>query len=296
MRDPVAKKTRAQCLAAMISAAFVALCVCIGVTMNLVTIYDENFDHMGIRTFSMFTVDSNILMGIGMLLVLPYTVDGLRTGHYHLPNWIVDFLFVGVTGVALTFLVSLFILSPVKGFGLIFGGSRFFLHGVCPVISIVAFCVFICDHYIRVRETFWTLLPVFVYSMVYVTMVMVIGNWQDFYGFLTRLPAWVPILLILPITFGIATLIRLFHNRCCLQRRKRDAKLYRDLYQDADLRKLVGEMARSRKKNVLVADVLIPARTIGHIIRNSENELDIEEACRIYLDAFLNEGKGEDIG
>ena len=40
----------------------------------------------------------------------------------------------------------------------------------------------------------------------------------------------------------------------------------------------------------------IGSNLIRHIINNSENELDIDEACRIYLDAFLNEGKGEDIG
>ena len=291
MKDPLAKKTKMQCMVAMISAAVVAVCVCVGVTMNLVTIYDENFDHMGIRTFCMFTVDSNILMAIGMLLCLSYTIDGLRTGNYHLPNWIVDFLFVGVTGVALTFLVSLFILAPVKGFDLIFGGSRFFLHGVCPVLSIIAFCVFICDHYIRVKETFLTLIPVFIYSMVYVTMVMVVRGWQDFYGFLTRLPVWVPVLLILPLTFGIATLIRLLHNQCCRQRRKRDAEMYRELFKDADLKELVEKMARHRKKSMRIADIVIPARTIRHIIDNSENEMDIEEACRIYLESFLNAGK-----
>ena len=33
------------------------------VTMNLTTLADENFDHMGLRTFCMFTVNSNILNG-----------------------------------------------------------------------------------------------------------------------------------------------------------------------------------------------------------------------------------------
>ena len=66
--------TRRHCLFTMISAAVVVVCVCIGVTMNLTTIYDENFDHMGLRTFCMFTVNSNILMGVSMSLVFPYTV------------------------------------------------------------------------------------------------------------------------------------------------------------------------------------------------------------------------------
>ena len=64
--NKVMKATRRQCLFAMFSALVVVVCVCIGVTMNLTTVYDENFDRMGIRTFSMFTVNSNILAAAGM--------------------------------------------------------------------------------------------------------------------------------------------------------------------------------------------------------------------------------------
>ena len=60
--DRVMKITRSQCRFAMISALFVVVCVCVGITMNLTTQYDENFDHMGLRTFCMFTVNSNILV------------------------------------------------------------------------------------------------------------------------------------------------------------------------------------------------------------------------------------------
>ena len=140
--DRVMKNTRRECLLAMISALAVVVCVCIGVTMNLTTVADENFDHMGIRTFCMFTVNSNILCAAAMAMVIPYTMDGLRTHNYYLPRWIVDVVYAGVTAVALTFLVSLFILSPVKGFVLIFTGSRFFLHGVCPILAVIAFCFF----------------------------------------------------------------------------------------------------------------------------------------------------------
>ncbi|MBO7402646.1 MAG: hypothetical protein J6U10_06620 [Lachnospiraceae bacterium] len=51
MRDPAIQSNRMQCLFALISAGIVAVCVCAGVTMNLVTPFDENFDHMGLRTF-----------------------------------------------------------------------------------------------------------------------------------------------------------------------------------------------------------------------------------------------------
>ena len=293
MKDPAIRNNRIQCLFALISASIVAVCVCVGVVMNLVTLYDENFDHMGIRTFCMFTVNSNILAGLSMMLCIPYTVDGLRTGYYHLPDWVVVLMHIAVTAVALTFLVSLFILAPVKGFVLIFSGSRFFLHGVCPILSILTFCCFIYSHLIRLWESPLALIPVFLYSAVYLVMVVFIGEehggWNDFYGFATRIPLWISLVTILPLTFGIAALLRLGHNRCCCLRREKDAALYREAYRGADLREAVENMARSHRQELKTNSIVIPSQTIGYMIQNSGVDMDPAEACRYYLDAFLEE-------
>ena len=165
--DKATKIAKRHCLFTLVSAMVVVVCVCIGITINLTTVYDENFDHMGLRTFAMFTVNSNILCGVTMMLVLPYAIDALRTHVFRLPLWVVITVFTGVTAVALTFLVSLCILAPVKGFNLIFSGSRFFLHGVCPVLAIIAFCFFISEHHIGFWGTFIALVPVFLYACLY---------------------------------------------------------------------------------------------------------------------------------
>ena len=62
--DELVRRNRIQCILALVSCLIVVVCVCISVTMNLTTIYDEDFDNMGIRTFCMFTVNSNILSAI----------------------------------------------------------------------------------------------------------------------------------------------------------------------------------------------------------------------------------------
>ena len=295
MMDPVIRSNRRQCLYALISASVVAVCVCIGVTMNLVTLYDENFDHMGLRTFCMFTVDSNILAGLTMLLCIPYTIDGLHSGYYLLPDWVVVMMQISVTAVTLTFLVSLFILSPVKGFVLIFTGSRFFLHGVCPVVSIITFCFFINSHLIRRKELLLSLIPVFIYASVYLVMVVVIGEdrggWNDFYGFATRIPFWIPALLILPLTFGIAWLLQFVHNKWCVRCRNKDARLYREA-SEGGLRQVIEDMARSRKKNLKLTDMEIPAQMISYLILNSDTDMDIAEGCRYYLEAYLDADEG----
>ena len=221
--------TRKRCIAAMISSFVVAVCVCIGVTMNLTTLYDVNFDHMGLRTFCMFTVNSNILCGIAMLMALPYTIDGLITRNYYMPDWMVDLLFSGVTSVGLTFLVSLCILAPVKGFVLIFTGSRFFLHGLCPILAMITFCFLISSHVIRLRESVFAMLPVMLYAMVYYFMVEILGpkngGWDDFYGFLTRIPQWISLLSFMPLTFAIASVLRWLHNSNCVSLRRAEEEL-----------------------------------------------------------------------
>ena len=284
--DRAAKHTKRQCQFALFSALVVVICVCIGVTMNLTTIADENFDRMGLRTFSMFTVNSNILCAATMAMVIPYTMDGLRTHNYHMPRWIVVLVYMGVTSVALTFLVSLFILSPVKGFRLIFSGSRFFLHGVCPVLAVIAFCFFMSEKQLRLIDSILSMVPVFIYAVIYYVMVAVVGGWEDFYGFLTRIPAWISMTALLPLTFLIASGIRALHNRSYARRKTEEARFYTELFADADIRKIVAAMARSHS-SAKILDIVIPSRVIGIMLDYSKSDCSLEECCEIYLKEYL---------
>ena len=275
----------------MISSIVVAVCVCVGVTMNLTTLYDVNFDHMGLRTFCMFTVNSNIFCGIAMMLTIPYTIDGMRKKDFHLPNWMVDFLLMGVTAVGLTFLVSLCVLAPVKGFVLIFTGSRFFLHGLCPILAIIAFCFIITNHVISIKESLIALLPVMLYAMVYYFMVEILGpdngGWDDFYGFFTRIPSWISLLSFMPLTFGVATVIRLLHNRSCRRHMQWMAALINAEFSDKTIREQIVYVAEGRRSEKKTGIIVIPVPLIAAMIKNSGDELDLEEACDIYLHTVL---------
>ena len=271
----------------MISSIVVAVCVCVGVTMNLTTLYDVNFDHMGLRTFCMFTVNSNIFCGIAMMLTIPYTIDGMRKKDFHLPNWMVDFLLMGVTAVGLTFLVSLCVLAPVKGFVLIFTGSRFFLHGLCPVLAIIAFCFIITNHVISIKESLIALLPVMLYAMVYYFMVEILGpdngGWDDFYGFFTRIPSWISLLSFMPLTFGVATVIRLLHNRSCRRQIHRRADLIKNEFSGKSLREQIILVAEGRSTGKRTGSVVIPVRLIETMIKSGAEDMNLEEACDLYL-------------
>lgn len=297
--DELVRKNRIQCILALVSCAVVVVCVCIGVTMNLTTLYDEDFDNMGIRTFCMFTVNSNILAALSSFIVIPYAIDGIRKKEYVLPDWVVVFMLTGTTAVALTFLVSLFILAPVKGFVLIFTGSRFFLHGVCPILNIMAFCVFVTSHKVSVKQSLFSLIPVAVYAILYFVMVVVIteerGGWSDFYGFATRIPFWIPAILILPLTFGIVTLIRLWHNHAFVSRRKNEAQIFLDYFEGKDTKEILFEMGKARAKIQPYGNVTLPILVIRKIVYFTESDMSREDACRLYLDGYLSADKEKTI-
>ena len=289
--DVLVRRNRIQCICALISCAIVVICVCIGVTMNLTTLYDEDFDNMGIRTFCMFTVNSNILAALSSFAIIPYAIDGIRKKEYSLPNWVVVFMMTGTTAVALTFLVSLFILSPVKGFVLIFTGSRFFLHGVCPILNILAFCVFITSYKLKIKDCLLSLIPVAIYAAVYFTMVVVIteanGGWADFYGFATRIPAWLSLIIIFPLTFGIATLIRLWHNHSFVRRRKNEAEIFLSYFEGKPAEEIIFEMGKARAKIQPSGDVVIPMLVIQKIVYFTESDMSMDDASALYLNGYL---------
>jgi len=293
------KTDRRQCIISLVFAAIVVVCVCVGVVMNLTTLYDENFDHMGIRTFCMFTVNSNILAGIGMFLTIPYGIDELRKRSYRIPGWLVILLFVLVTSVTITFLVSLFILAPVKGFWLIFSGSRFFLHGVCPILSILAFCFFIKDHELSVQDALLTLIPVFIYASVYFVMVRIIGEehggWNDFYGFLTRMPPWVAPVLIMPLTFGVAMLLRFLHNRSCRRFEQKAAQELSELSLETRAEKLIEYMGAESGKANAASDITIPRRFIKRLAGEDCTPEKLAELCMLYLEAFMRSNAGSEV-
>ena len=278
---------RRKCLLTLVFSAAVVICVIVGVVMNLTTLEDENFDHMGIETFYMFTVNSSILMGIAMFMTLPYTVDGLRNRYFRLPDWLVRLLFITTTALTLTFLVSLCILSPVKGFRLIFTGSRFFLHGLCPILAIAVFCFVLKDLRLSLASTFLSLVPVFIYAFIYYMLVAVMKRWDDFYGFLTRIPQWISMSAFLPVTFGIATGLRILHNQSVDRYRKQARKLYLAAYGAGNMRDVILHIAAIRSKQDTSGNIVIPYSLLRTLLNSGENEAEFEEYCVLYMKECL---------
>ena len=146
---------------------FIFALVCIGCWMVLT---DFNFATgtylfriSNIKMVKLFTVDSNILMGIAALLFAVCSKNGNCSTKIYI------FKLAATSSVALTMLVTTFYLVPINGFKDMFSNSNLFFHGIIPFLSIITFVFFESNDKISFKQTFLGLIPVSCYAIFYVT-------------------------------------------------------------------------------------------------------------------------------
>ena len=141
-------------------------------------------------------------------------------------------------------------------------------------------------------RSLFSLIPVGIYAALYFVMVVLIpkemGGWDDFYGFATKMPLWISVTLIMPLTFGIATLIRLWHNFSFVNRRKNEAQIFLDYFDGKPADEILFEMGKARAKIQPSGDVVVPATVIKKIVYFTDSTLSINDAYRLYLDGYLS--------
>ena len=150
---------------------------------------DKQLWNTGIRKFIFFTVQSNVLAALALLICLPFKFIRLIKGA-PLPRFCPVFTLVAVTASTVTFMTVLLFLGPTLGYGSMYLGNNFILHLVCPLLAAVSFAADVySDKKLSFRYTPLCMLPTALYGAVYMVMVVVIGKerggWSDFYGFNT---------------------------------------------------------------------------------------------------------------
>ena len=112
----------------------------VALILNVANFFQDVSPESGMGTLRMFTTLSNLLVAIAAFLIISYQIDGLRRGEYHLPHWIIDLLYIGVTGVSITFFVAISVISAAQGFDVaMFHKSNLFLHTINPIIAMILF-------------------------------------------------------------------------------------------------------------------------------------------------------------
>ncbi len=273
---------------------FIFVSVSIAVINNLLSEPNELVQEVGIKTFRMFTVLSNILMALAAALSIPFAVDGIRNRNFHLSRWIVNLSFVGVTSVALTFIVSLFMLAPYSGFvRIMVAEGNLFLHTLVPIASILSFILINDYHTLKIRTSLVAMIPVFLYAVVYVISAIAIGEenggWRDHYHFEELMPWPFIAIIILSMTFAIALLIRWGHNSMHRWEIRSTRKFYQysPEYDFSTVDEAISNLAKNHKKYYRAGDIVLPKRIIIIFEQKYKSGRPLEELYKLYIDEFV---------
>ena len=68
----------------LILSVFIVVCVFTTIVINLLSQATEIVEEVGLKTFRMYTVLSNMFVGITAAMSIPFAVDGIRYKNYHL--------------------------------------------------------------------------------------------------------------------------------------------------------------------------------------------------------------------
>lgn len=142
-----------------------------------------NMTVSGARAFRYFTVDSNILAALSSAGVMAGAGRGLRRGTFALSRGAALFHYVGASAVGVTFAVVMAFLGPTMGYGKMFKGMNLFLHLINPLLAAALWLLPDRGDPLPRRAVLWGAAPVAAYGAVYVTMVLLVRRWPDFYGF-----------------------------------------------------------------------------------------------------------------
>jgi hypothetical protein len=275
------------------SIAIVVL-VFIAVVIKLLAAPTELVEEVGIKTFRMYTVLSNMLVAISVAMTIPFTIDGIRYKNYHLPRWIVNFIFISTTCITLTFIVSLTLLSAYAGFDVIMlEGTNLFLHTIVPIITIITFLFINIYHTVKFKVTWYALIPVGMYAIVYLISAIIIGQenggWRDHYHFNEFIPWYIVFVIIFALVFGIANLLRTVHNRM----HKRDKIATEEYYQNAPeynlptIEEAIKKLAQENKQYDKGGEIIVPRRIINFLNNKYQSNKPLSELCNIYIDEYI---------
>lgn len=180
---------------------------------------DGNMRVSGWQGFIYFTVDSNVLAALSSLALAIFCLRHWGKGELRLPRWLLTFKLAGTSAVTLTLVTVLAFLGPLYGYGSMFVGSNLFLHLLCPLLCIGSFVFLERGARLPFSATLLATLPTVVYGAVYMTCVVWLHVWQDFYGFNMGGMWFVSAPVMILVSWGLALGLRKLHAVCSAGKR-----------------------------------------------------------------------------
>ena len=160
-----------------------------------------------IDIFRYFTTLSNMVTALAASFIIPYAISGFRQKHFSYPKWVSMLHFSGTTCTTFVGLFSVLLIGPYNS-EFAFGGSNFYLHVVCPLMVLVSF-LFVESHYHFSKKDFLLcMLPFFIYSILYLVNVAILGVWDDMYLLNTLVPAYISLPAVYIVYLALSHLLK----------------------------------------------------------------------------------------
>jgi hypothetical protein len=176
----------------------------------------------GWSMFLFYTEDSNYFAAIACFLMAIYQYKSLKVKHGVIPNGVKILKYMAVCLLSVTFMVVIFILSPmyggIKGYQMmLFNGSMLYQHLICPILAFISFIYFEKGLHLNKRVAIKALIPTFTYAIILIIL-NVLKVTTGPYPFLmvykqTIYLSFFWIILIMGGSFGFAYLIWYLNNK-----------------------------------------------------------------------------------
>ena len=302
MSDAI-RTNRMRCRVAVVSCSLLSFLVFLAVCDQLLSTPDAIVQEVGWKSYHMFTILANMFAGIAAALCIPYAVDGLRYDNYHLPRWVVNVLYMATTGVALTFLIAVTVLSPMTSYyRMMLYSNNILFHTINPIIAILLFIFINSDHKVSFCSAFLAIAPVVLYAALYFVLVFVIGEenggWRDHYQ-IRDITQYVPLPLVVLgmvlIAFAVALLLRAAHNSVHKKRKKQTVSYYQSAgeFDCPGIASAIEALAARNRSRDPGGELTVPRRILGMMEEKYKSGLPLRELCRMYIDAYYEKGGKE---
>lgn len=169
----------------------------------------------GISPFKFYTVDSNVLAGLSSLILIIYEYLILKNKINNIPRFVYLFKYISVVGVSLTFIVTLFYLSPLYGdkFIFLYKNSNLIFHLIVPILSFISFVLYEKTE-LRYKDTLYGISTMIIYGIYYIINIImhqengVVSITYDWYSFVRG--GLSSIFIVFPVILLVTYLISLF--------------------------------------------------------------------------------------
>ena len=146
---------------------------------------DQTIAARAFSNLKYYTVLSNLFSGFVAVLFMAAYLHGSA----ELPLWMLLLKLTAAASVLLTFLVVIFLLSPVRGLKSLYSGPNLWLHCILPLLCLVDSILFVPVEKVPLSWMPWVVVPTALYAMYYLTNIRRYGAEEDgvvydIYGFL----------------------------------------------------------------------------------------------------------------